>query len=201
LQSSETPCQASLCCCLKQSSESLTVGLGAWPCTLHTDFASSPGDHRLSADQQLRLAHLLGRISGPARYVWCGNAAGSFATVWRTSPQKRHENDPLFSAVIQGLETYTFPNGDEGYALVLINNDGLTSLGGLNNLSSIRGGGEPGHARIRIANNPNLCFLDKVATIDCRRRANMTLTLKGFLLADQLASFADKPVLASLGRI
>jgi hypothetical protein len=64
--------------------------------------------------------------------------------------------------VISGEETYTFANGDAGYALVLTHNSALRSLAGFASLGSINGNRLPAHARIRIQNNANLCYLDTV---------------------------------------
>eukprot|EP00043_Microstomoeca_roanoka_P004151 m.47911 g.47911 ORF g.47911 m.47911 type:complete len:329 (-) comp12359_c0_seq1:178-1164(-) len=63
---------------------------------------------------------------------------------------------------IKGNVLYNIPDQQQGFALLIRNNDGLTSLRGLDRLQKVSGPGRLGLGRVGVMLNDNLCYADKV---------------------------------------
>ncbi|EGD80791.1 hypothetical protein PTSG_01379 [Salpingoeca rosetta] len=63
---------------------------------------------------------------------------------------------------IDGSTLYDIPNQQQGFALLIRNNDALMSLHGLNNLRQVSGPGSLGLGRVGVLLNEDLCYADAV---------------------------------------
>lgn len=63
---------------------------------------------------------------------------------------------------IRGQQLYTAVTGEGGFALYILNNPLLTTLEGLQSLTEIRGNDVLGQGRVRLIDNDNLCYAERV---------------------------------------